>query len=344
MRSEGKMARLNKILKSNLLLLVLIGGMTACVFVQYAQFRKSEECIHMKLLETSFSYDDAVSCIQKMNEQIDMVFWEEREHSLLMNKTNLHSNECTAILVVGDSRMLFTDQNTLYKGDEQGCLLSSSSAIKLFGSEKVEGLSVLFQGKEYVIRGVLEETQPLILVNAGKTDTISLSYMTSGKRGGNLENKISFLEQQGLRGMIWNFKLLGRSIEVLLWLEGILIIAIFIRALQAEENRFSLLVFRLIFWILVIVCVIKLISIQGWPMKWSDMVQWEQNIKELKMLLHFLIYEKKPFFVAKMLNLYQKMVAEFWILFILLCRGLGKLRKRSLKYNRILIDKEKVEW
>lgn len=328
------MTRLNKILQSSLLFLVLIGGLTACLFVQYAQLRKSEECIHMKLLETSFSYDDAVSYIQKMNEQIDLVFWEEREHSLLTNKTNLRNNECTAILVVGDSRLLFTEQNTLYKEDKQGCLLSSSSAIELFGSEQVEGLSVLFQGKEYVVRGVLDETQPLILVNAGETDTISLSYITSGKRGGNLENKILLLEQQqGVKGMMWNYKLLNRGIELLLWIEAILIIAIFIRVLSTEENRFSNLIFRLLFWILVIVCGIKLLSIQGWPTKWSDMLQWEQKIEELKIFLHFLIYEKKPFFVAKMFTLYQKMMLEFLILFILLCGLLGKLQLDTRKGN-----------
>ena len=92
----------------------------------------------------------------------------------IQNKTELKTEELgreangTAYFIAGDVSLLFRHDGFLLREDTQGCLLSKDLAYKLFGSVDIVGLSLTASGQTLTVRGILQEAEGAIVINAGE--------------------------------------------------------------------------------------------------------------------------------------------------------------------------------
>ena len=74
--------------------------------------------------------------------------------------------EADAVYLCGDSRLLFDQNEYIDENDPEGCLISADTAYKLFGSNDIRDVPVIFQEKEYIVRGIIKDLESTIAVQA----------------------------------------------------------------------------------------------------------------------------------------------------------------------------------
>ena len=76
--------------------------------------------------------------------------------------------------IAGSMEMFFAGQlkegNYPWEEDEEGCLISSGLAEKLFGTERIQGNQVQILGKTYIVRGCIK-AETLLLLSLQKQKT-----------------------------------------------------------------------------------------------------------------------------------------------------------------------------
>lgn len=82
------------------------------------------------------------------------------------------SAKVTVIAVDGDSDLLFHSFNILYQGDDAGCLLDKDTMYEMFGTSVSVGGTVTYAGEEYVVRGIVDDHIPLMVVNLHEPETV----------------------------------------------------------------------------------------------------------------------------------------------------------------------------
>ena len=111
--------------------------------------------------------------------------WNVEYHAEAENPSLSRKETVTNIVVKGDKSQVVKEQLAAgsygYADDEEGCIISSGLAWKLFGSTNVVGQGIKVNGKRYFIRGVTAGTHPMVILSAGLTDpdtyyNLSLSY------------------------------------------------------------------------------------------------------------------------------------------------------------------------
>ncbi len=64
-----------------------------------------------------------------------------------------------------DSFIVFDSFNVLYKDDYSGCLLDEETMYKLFGTQMYTGQTVCYDGREYIVRGIVKCNVPVLVIN-----------------------------------------------------------------------------------------------------------------------------------------------------------------------------------
>ena len=125
-------------------------------FNQLEKIQK-EEADHEKRL-----MDNLLACEQ--TQQVD-----------LKNK-NLDTNTRTTMIhVFGDIQLLISKQQIvsgefIYQGDSEGAIISKKVAYDLWGSLDVVGKEFSDKNKDYIVRGILDEEVPAVIVQLSKAD------------------------------------------------------------------------------------------------------------------------------------------------------------------------------
>ena len=80
-----------------------------------------------------------------------------------------------ALLLFGDSSLIFHSDGELFADDKAGCLLSTAAAWQLFGESHVTSGVISWQGRDYTVRGVFDDETPQVVISVPviKTDTAS---------------------------------------------------------------------------------------------------------------------------------------------------------------------------
>ena len=71
-----------------------------------------------------------------------------------------------ALMLFGNSSLIFHSTGELFADDTAGCLLSTAAAWELFGEPRVSKGAVSWQGKNYIVRGVFEDETPQVVITA----------------------------------------------------------------------------------------------------------------------------------------------------------------------------------
>ena len=80
-----------------------------------------------------------------------------------------------ALLLFGDSSLIFHSTGELFADDKNGCLLSTSAAWQLFGESYVSRGLLSWQGRDYTVRGVFEDETPQIVISASEDKSSQIS-------------------------------------------------------------------------------------------------------------------------------------------------------------------------
>ncbi len=78
--------------------------------------------------------------------------------------------EVTVVYKDFDSELLFQSFNTLSGEDKSGCLLDEETMYTLFGTAVGVGQTVTFDEEEYIVRGVIKDDIPVMVINYREED------------------------------------------------------------------------------------------------------------------------------------------------------------------------------
>ncbi|MCD8022552.1 MAG: hypothetical protein LUF30_06140 [Lachnospiraceae bacterium] len=140
----------------------------------------------------------------------DMVFWTQKSDQVIsITETVERETGANVILIRGDPRFLVGNYNVPQSGDTSGCLIDKSIVLKLFGNTDVIGLSVCYDGREYQILGLLDISEPAMIIQMPPGSGEVFTRVTAGKNGDttswNLKNTIQNKYQVSLSEIRWGF-------------------------------------------------------------------------------------------------------------------------------------------
>lgn len=99
---------------------------------------------------------------------IDFTVWGTQDKTEMISQELGKKAVGSAFYVAGDASLLFAYEGVLSREDEDGCLLSKDLAYRLFGSVNVTGLSLEAGGRTLTVRGILQEAEGVIVLNAAE--------------------------------------------------------------------------------------------------------------------------------------------------------------------------------
>lgn len=99
-----------------------------------------------------------------------MVAWQQTKGNELQNQVLQTSTKADVLEVYGNIRSLIPMNKlvgeSLGVGDQEGIIISEPVAYELWGSMDVIGKTVVWNEKDYIVRGVLEEKSKLVITQA----------------------------------------------------------------------------------------------------------------------------------------------------------------------------------
>lgn len=172
--------------------------------------------------------------------------------------------------------------------DKDGCIISRGLALELFSSTDVAGRSVWCGDKAYVIRGVTDDRNCVILIPAKKDDRMRHILFESSEGNSGRVGMERFLYKYGIArgktlvdGSLF-FSVSGLCAVMALWLVPA-VLCIFVRGKKGRERALLLGVAAAIF--LAGLFLIRMMRIQipaDWiPGRWSDFDFWTRKFREL---------------------------------------------------------------
>ncbi len=278
----------------------------------YFSLKQMPYILEMKLQDSGITKEEASDCISRVADKMDVVIWEEVEAELSGEMGKSVSG--AVILKAGNNRLLYPDSILLSDEDSDGCIVSGKTARSLFGSDQVIGLEVHYNDREYIIRDVIDATSEILIMNAPDSvpdsEKLRLPYLTSGIRGGKIQEKKQYLfAYAGLDGKEWGYHLIHRVLLSFMLLNLALFTAIFRKETEKVEGeswkKKVLDKFFLFLMTAFISCiVIILVTVAGWPARWSDFGQWRERFETIRETAEFLLRSKKPLVIGERLKQY----------------------------------------
>lgn len=287
--------------------------------------------MEMELEDPGAAGQESLGYIKAAVKKMDIVLWSEAEKECYGKEGN--DIKCTVITKAGDSRLIFPQSAFLDDDDPQGCILSKEAARSIWGSESAVGLSFYCDGKEYIVRRVADLPEKSVLINVLPGGSDTLHYLTSGKRGGSIPEKRQWLQTEtGVSGNVWNYHILNRFMLCLIILNTILLIIFFRKSVAAIigtspgkkllEFLFSVLLITGIICLAIIV-----LTLGGWPARWSDFGQWSEKGHLMGESVRFLARSAKPLAVVCRLKYYAMVLLANIAMSALLAINPYKIRR-----------------
>lgn len=210
------------------------------------------------------------------------------------------------LFICGDSSLLFPAGSSLGESDQASCLLSGDLAYELFGSRDVAGLKVLYGSKEYTIKGILQQAQQIMVIQADdKTENIMDAAALWIPKGRLASLAAADFEQlYGTADLKLNLNAVlswGRFFVSLLPLCMTILLAYAAakKIISFRQVPFQCFVFSAAAIVFILFCLWLSECRQGLsfpltPAKWSDFQYWKETFHELvKGFWNFIAIEKR---------------------------------------------------
>jgi hypothetical protein len=169
--SCDKRRSIKKIYRDNLYLVVIIFiVICSSLFInQYKDIEYAKNRATIYLYDDFPSYTKAKNILEKEIEddnQILVVFSHINKNQVIKGSDIARHISAEIIEILGDSTAISTSFSKLSSTDKMGCLVSSKVAETIFGTRNIQGKSIIFFDKEYIIRGIFESDKAEVFCNA----------------------------------------------------------------------------------------------------------------------------------------------------------------------------------
>lgn len=144
-----------------------------------------------------------VNAMREREQQIEngtmFVAWQEYHVCLITDSDGAHKITADVMEISGSSELLLPYGAILHETDKEGCLLGQELAEKLYGSHNARGNTLYYDGKLFIVRGVLKEPANILIVenNNAQADFRRITLATeNGKSKGRTAEQ--FIGRYGL--------------------------------------------------------------------------------------------------------------------------------------------------
>lgn len=260
-----------------------------------------------ELLREDFQQDSEKAGEEAVQgESLYPVFWTEIKAQRVENKELERSEQVDVIYAVGNTELLCGEGNLLQPGDTSGCLLDENTTKKLFGYGDPSGSKIVFNGREYEIRGVIKSQKNTLMIQITKNtadDTVLLNRITTGV--GDRQPEIlqeTIQNRYGVSGNRMEWGLLYGILRAALLLFPLSVALILILRIKEKagksENRKEKTFWELCLVTMILcvgICITKQIQIPSdmIPSAWSDFDFFAQLWEEKKEALRLLVETEK---------------------------------------------------
>lgn len=227
----------------------------------------------------------------KKDQQLSFVLWDSLENQKIENPEFKRDDDVEVITANGRTDLLFPNEPYLDFNDTGGCLLGKEAAIKLFGSSDVKDLTVDYNEKTYIVRGVLMGVQNVFVCQSNEPEYERFNRLTA-LRGeydspNGMVQKIS--TQLEITGQRTEYETFFSMTEIFLFLIPVLLAVWLVLKLrsyykQAESRKEKFI------WLGVCTAAVTLICVALFtnftftldinPPMWSDFDYWQAWIEQ----------------------------------------------------------------
>jgi len=274
-------------------------------------YSAEENQVHMLYWKSEHITGESAMEMQEKNrnsneEKLNFTVWGSRKKQAVNFAEYGRTAEAEVFYLCGDSRLMFDGSAYIDEDDRNGCLISSDIAYDLFGNSKVKDVSIEYQGKEYIVRGLLTDRQNSMVIQAGRSAEDILDAVAIEVPGNRLADSVinMFEGRYNAADMIVN------PAAVPLWgnlIAGLLPLVMFITLLIPAIKKITILKQTPVKCMVWIIGIILFSLIYWWvsgmkfqlpftvsPSKWSDFSYWRQLLeKESEAIWNFIIMEKR---------------------------------------------------
>lgn len=257
---------------------------------------------------TDIPAGDAWTLLEKSREDAEdgelcPVFWMERENVQIRSELLGKQADVRLVCAAGNTELLFHGGSALAAGDTEGCLIDRDTARELFGYGESAGQRLCLDGETYEIRGVVEDAEGVLVIQAAEDADIGFDTVTVAAGEKRQEEIKELLEgRYNIQGTLeeWNL-LYGMAKFVLLLLPmaaAAAVLAGIRRNIREAAGRGEKIFWKLCFWagVLGSLCAAAMqinIPSDMVPSTWSDFSFWSNLWEEKRSAVSFLLEMKK---------------------------------------------------
>ena len=228
--------------------------------------------------------------------------WYEKEKQSVLNNNLNRTIESNIMFICGNS-YLIAEGPILFEDDIKGCLIDEETAYKLFGSYDVIGNTIIYDNREFIIRGIHRAMEDTIIMQAESDSKDKIQGLLIDISNDGIEKVKHISERYGMKEYGVNSAVyynLGKMCTSLLPLIILLIIvcSALKKALEIKDRPilFILSIIMIILWITAFFFITKYkisIPVDILPNKWSDFDYWKKFFQECMDKIKYVIYMKK---------------------------------------------------
>ena len=161
--------------KRHILILLVSGAlMIMCYFgtLKWGSGVKANDNIYMIELEgQTVDLETAIRMSQEnevLEDPVAYALWTQKNNQYLSEPQYGRKSNVDVLEVFGNSGYVFPGDVFIDADDAAGCLIDAQTAYDLFGKTSAVGQTIEYDGRELIIRGLLENMEHTMVVQAGK--------------------------------------------------------------------------------------------------------------------------------------------------------------------------------
>ena len=228
--------------------------------------------------------------------------WYEKEKQSVLNNNLNRTIESNIMFICGNS-YLIAEGPILFEDDIKGCLIDEETAYKLFGSYDVIGNTIIYDNREFIIRGIHRTMEDTIIMQAEIDSKDKIQGLLIDISNDGIEKVKHISERYGMKEYGVNSAVyynLGKMCTSLLPLIILLIIicSALKKAIEIKDRPvlFIFSIIMIVVWITIFFSITKYkisIPVDILPSKWSDFDYWKKFFQECIDKIKYVIYMKK---------------------------------------------------
>ena len=228
--------------------------------------------------------------------------WHEKEKQTVLNSNFNRRVESNIIFICGQSSLV-AEGPILFEDDINWCLIDEETAYKLFGSNDVIGNTIIYDSREFIIRGIHRAMEDTIIMQAesdskDKIQGLLIDISNDGIKNIELISERYGVKEYGVNSTVYYN--LGKMCTSMLPLIILLIIvwSALKKAIEIKDRPvlFIFSIMMIIVWIIAFFCITRYkisIPVDILPNKWSDFDYWSKFFQECMDKVKSVIYMKK---------------------------------------------------